>query len=236
MENIRTRRILAHVKARKTCSTKELMDKFGVSSATIHRDIAALEEGGAVERVRGGIVFRAGADTRGSAATYGERMVANRAAKVEIAKKAAALVEEDDILFLDSSTTVYELGALLTRGGFQRLTIVTNALPVMHLFPEMPTNWALVGLGGNYDPQLNSLLGAATLDELSRLNITKAFVSAFGLDAKVATTNHERQSELLSKVLEVSDKAILAIDGTKAGRRGLYRFASRADFAAIVTD
>lgn len=235
MENIRTRRILAYAREKGSCSTRELIERFGVSPATIHRDITALEEAGAVERVRGGVVPLKGAGTRGSASTYSERVVVNRGAKMAIAAKALTMIAEDDIIFLDSSTTVHELALLLTKGGFQHLTVVSNAIPVIRLFPDMPTGWSLVALGGNFDPQLNSVLGAATLGELSKLGFTKSFVSAFGLDARAATTNHERQAELLAKVIEVSDKTILAIDSSKNDRRGLYRIAARGDFAEIVT-
>ena len=52
------------------------MDKFGVSSATIHRDAAQLEKSGLVERVQGGLVYIG----RGEAGlSYQERVVANRA-------------------------------------------------------------------------------------------------------------------------------------------------------------
>ena len=56
MDNIRIRQILAYLKTRKSCTLKELMDAFGVSSATIHRDVAILAKRDAVERVRGGLI------------------------------------------------------------------------------------------------------------------------------------------------------------------------------------
>ena len=214
---------------------KELMRKFGISAATVHRDVVALAENDCVERIKGGIIYRP-RDTRGSSATFQERTVANRAAKSAIAAKALSLVGEDDILFLDSSTTVYEIAVRLTTAKFQHLTVITNSIPVMQLFCKMPAAWSMVGLGGNYDPQLNSMLGAATLEELSRLNVTKAFVSAFGLDAKGATTNHERQAELLRKVIDSSDKCHLAVDTSKIGRRGLYRIARRGEFESVIQE
>ena len=44
----------------------------------------------------------------------------------------------------------------------------------------------MIGFGGKYDPQLNSTLGDSALEQLSHLNITKAFVSGFGLDDSTA--------------------------------------------------
>lgn len=212
------------------------MDKFKVSPATIHRDIVEMSKSKSVMRVSGGVIYVGDSDTRGTAPSFRQRTVANKAAKESIAAKILAMINEDDIIFLDSSTTVLEIAVLLASASFQHLTIITNSIPVMALFERMPDNWALVGLGGNFDPQLNSMIGASTLEELSRLYITKAFVSAFGLDETSATTNHERQAELLRTVLARSDKAILAVDSAKMGRRGLYRIASRSDFATIVSE
>ena len=236
MDNIRIRQILAYLKARKSCTLKELMDAFGVSSATIHRDVAILAKRDAVERVRGGLIYNETPAPSGNAAAYQERVVTHRSEKIMVAQKALHVIEEGDIIFLDSSTTVYELALLLTHGEFDHLTIITNAIPVMHLFRKFPAHWSLIGLGGNYDPQLNSILGISALEQLARYNVTKAFVSGFGLDDKTATTNHEHQAEILRRVLDAADKRYLLIDHTKLGRKGLYRIAARGGFDAIISD
>ena len=236
MDNIRIRQILAYLKTRKTCTLKELMDAFDVSSATIHRDVAILAKRDAVERVRGGLIYNETPAPSGNAAAYQERVVTRRPEKIMVAQKALHVIEEGDIIFLDSSTTVYELALLLTHGEFDHLTIITNAIPVMHLFRKFPAHWSLIGLGGNYDPQLNSILGISALEQLARYNVTKAFVSGFGLDDKTATTNHEHQAEILRKVLDAADKRYLLIDHTKLGRKGLYRIAARGGFDAIISD
>ena len=236
MENLRTKLILVHLKSRKACSLKELMAKFGVSSATIHRDAEELAKRDVVERVRGGLVYKEPSVPNGGDEAYQERVVANRAGKIAAAKKALAVIEEGDILFLDSSTTTFELALMLARSDFDHLTVITNAIPVMHLFRKFPPQWSMIALGGNYDPQLNSILGAAALEQLSRFNITKAFISAFGLDDKTATTNHERQAEMLRKVLDAADRRYLIIDRSKFRRKGLYRIAARGGFDAILSD
>ena len=236
MDNIRIRQILAYLKARKSCTLKELMDAFGVSSATIHRDVAILAKRDAVERVRGGLIYNETPAPSGNAAAYQERVVTHRSEKIMVAQKALHVIEEGDIIFLAASTTGYERALLLTHGEFDHLTIITNAIPVMHLFRKFPAHWSLIGLGGNYDPQLNSILGISALEQLARYNVTKAFVSGFGLDDKTATTNHEHQAEILRKVLDAADKRYLLIDHTKLGRKGLYRIAARGGFDAIISD
>lgn len=236
MDNIRLRRVLAYLKQKKSCTVEELMHKFGISSATAHRDIALLAKRDAVERVRGGIVYNEAPDSRTSSADYQERVVARRTEKISAARKALKLIAEGDIIFLDSSTTTYELALLLMREEFDHLTVITNSIPIMHLFRKFPAHWALIGLGGNYDLQLNSILGMSALEQLSHFNLTKAFVSCFGIDEKNVTTNHERQAEILRKALDAADRRYLIIDHAKVGRKGLYRIAARGGFDGIIMD
>jgi DeoR/GlpR family transcriptional regulator of sugar metabolism len=237
MDKLRTHQILGYLKTKKRCTLEQLMSRFGVSSATIHRDVAELARRDAVVRVRGGVVWNeVGATPADNSGAYLDRVVTHRRWKQKIAKKALAMVEEGDILFLDSSTTVYEFAGLLREAGLQHLTIVTNSVSIMQNFRKFPTQYVLIGLGGNYDSQLNSILGAAALEQLARFNVTKAFVSAFGMDANNVTTNHERQAELIRKVLDNAGKRYLLLDHSKLGRTGLYRLAARGAFDAILTD
>lgn len=235
MRNIRTYDILEYLKKKKRCTLQDLMTKFGVSSATIHRDVAELVSRNAVERIRGGIVFADAPTAKPGGVNYQDRVIANSAAKEKIAEKAIKLVSEGDILFLDSSTTVYAFAQRLRLAPFDHLTIITNSVSIMQNFRKFPQHWVLIGLGGNYDPQLNSILGASAIQQLAEFNITKAFISGFGLNDKVLTTNHERQSELIKKVLDAAEKRYLLVDKSKYGRTGLYRLSARGAFDAIVT-
>ena len=57
MDNIRTRQILDYVKARKSCTLKELMQKFRISSATIRPIAGLLGPAEAVTGDDGGVVI-----------------------------------------------------------------------------------------------------------------------------------------------------------------------------------
>lgn len=235
MKKLRTYDILEYLKKHKRCTLDELMRRFNVSSATIHRDVAELVSRNAVERVRGGIVFADAPTAKPGGDAYQDRVIANQADKERIATKAIKLVTEGDILFLDSSTTVYAFSLQLRSTAFDHLTIITNSVSIMQDFRKFPQHWVLIGLGGNYDPQLNSILGASALAQLSEFTITKAFVSAFGINDKVVTTNHERQAEIVRKVLDSACKRFLLVDKSKFNRTGLYKISARGTFDAIVT-
>lgn len=240
MKKMRTYDIIDYVKSKKRASLTELMAKFKVSSATIHRDVAELVASGHLERIRGGVAFFPRAHVEGTPTSDGfsylDRATVNLAAKKKIAAKAISLVTEGDILFLDSSTTTAAFADELSSHLFTNLTIITNSVAIMEKFRKMPRNYVLIALGGNYDPLLNSFLGSSALRELERLTITKAFVSAFGVNDKLVTTNHEHQAGLITRVLELAAKRFLLADRSKFGRTGLYRLATRAAFDAIISD
>lgn len=236
MDKLRTKQIYEYLKQHQTCSFAELMARFKVSSATVHRYADELSKRDAVTRVRGGLTFNKAEAPRENSAAYLDRVVTNRKEKIAAARKALMVIEEGDIVFLDSSTTVYELALLLREANLSHLTIVTNSVAIIQNFRKFPSHYVLIGLGGSYDPSLNSMLGSETIEQLSHMNITKAFVSAFGIDEKTATTNHERQAELLRQVLDATDKRYLIADKTKYGRRGLYRIASKGSFDTIFSE
>ena len=218
MRKLRTLDIVDYVKAKKRCTLAHLMQKFKVSSATIHRDVAELVAAGHLERVRGGVAFF----PRG---TFHDRASVNREAKERIAARALEYVTEGDILFLDSSSTTAALASAIAARAFTNITLVTNSVAIMENFHKMPRNYVLIALGGNYDPQLNSFLGSSALRELERLTVSKAFVSCFGVDDKTVTTNHEHQAELVTRVpargpLEVRAHRALPPRRSRPLRRG----------------
>ena len=238
MKNLRTFAIVDYLKQKKYCSVRELIRHFGVSAATMYRDIAELTALDAVQKVHGGIALRervSGLKYPGSS-PFQERINRNREKKELIAHRALGRVVENDILFLDSSTTVYYLAQLLEKTSFSNLTIVTNSVTVIQNFHKYPSHYVRIGLGGSYDVQLNSFLGQSTLRELEYLEISKAFISAFGVGDDKVTTNHEYHASLLMKVLDLAGHKYLLADRSKFNRSGLFRIAPCRAFDEILSD
>ena len=239
MKSLRTFAIVDYLKQKKYCSIQELTSHFKVSGATMYRDIAELTARDVVQRVHGGIALQerpAATRNTASGSPFQERISRNREKKLSIAAEALRRVEENDILFLDSSTTVYCLAQLLERTAFSNLTIVTNSAMIIQDFHKYPSHYVRIGLGGSYDLQLNSFLGQATLRELEYLKISKAFISAFGIGDDKVTTNHEHHASLLMKVLDLADRKYLLADRSKFNRCGLFRIAPCRAFDEILSD
>lgn len=240
MKNLRTFAIVDYLKTKKYCSVGELMEQFHVSPATIHRDIASLVRKNLIQKVHGGVAYidqtEAADKMTVLSSTFQERINWNQNRKRKISEAAVQEIVEGDIIFLDSSTTVFFLAERLLESSFSNLTIVTNSAMIIQNFHKFPPHYVLISLGGTFDLQLNAFLGQAAIRELERLSISKAFISAFGIDGELVTTNHEYHSFLLLKVLEVAKKRYLLADRSKFDRSGLFKLGTRSDFDRIITD
>ena len=236
MKKLRTYEIVDYLKEKKYCSIQELINHFRVSPATVYRDISELVARDVVQKVHGGIAFRERQNVEKSGSPFQERINWNRSRKEMVAEQALSRISENDILFLDSSTTVCYLAKLLENSNFSNLTIVTNSVTVIQDFHKFPSHYVRIGLGGSFDMQLNSFLGRATLRELEYLEISKAFISAFGVGDDKVTTNHEYHASLLMKVLEFAKQKYLLVDRSKFDRSGIFKIASSRAFDEILSD
>ncbi len=241
MKSLRTFEIVEYVEKRKFCSIAELMEKFRVSPATIHRDISALVSAGQLRKVHGGVASL----TSSQAAVppkdilpshYRERMNLDMPAKKAIAEQAFREIRDGDIVFLDSSTTAYFLAKRLQSAAFANLTIITNSVLIIQEFTNFPPHFFLVALGGNYDVQLNAFLGQAALREAERLKLDKSFISGIGLTENGVFSRHENHTFLLQRILELSRKNFLLIGSSKFGRAGLFSIAPLSSFDKIISD
>ena len=175
MRKLRSYDILEYLKKRKRCTLAELMEKFGVSSATIHRDVAELESRNAVERVRGGIVFADAPAAKPGSGDYQDRVITNSAAKERIARKALKLVAEGDILFLDSSTTVYSFAQLLRQQSYSMLRVGAYSSVAVHWLPSILEEYKLMSPEYNTSISMNDI--RQTYDAVKNDQLDVAFVS-----------------------------------------------------------
>ena len=102
----------------------DLARQFETSQVTIRKDLEILHAHGLLHRTHGGALpFRDGALADPSLV---EKEKLHRREKVRIAESAAAMVQEGQVVILDSGTTTTAIARALR--GFHNLTIVTNAV------------------------------------------------------------------------------------------------------------
>src|SRR5271154_4323042 len=136
----RQQRVIELLKRHPRFSVPELEKMFGVSPATVRRDLGFLEEAGKILRTHGGALS---ADHGNVEISFDRKGRHELKAKRGIAEVAVNLVKDGDVVFVDAGTTAFKVGIrLLAR---ENLTVFTNSIPLLN---ESPTSTCrLVALG-----------------------------------------------------------------------------------------
>ena len=116
--------IVKIVNERGSISNQELVKMLGASESTIRRDITTLANDNRVIRVHGGamsVVSGGGMEDSEVSA----RRIQNSDEKIKIAKYAASLINEGDLVYIDAGTTTEYMIEYITA---KDATFVTNAL------------------------------------------------------------------------------------------------------------
>ncbi|MBQ8653704.1 MAG: DeoR/GlpR transcriptional regulator [Clostridia bacterium] len=213
-----------------SASMEELCQTFNVSINTVRRDVVELIRRGTVEKVYGGVTAR---KSDQQLTPYEERRISREAVKAAIGRKAAELVQDGDIIFIDSGTTTLQMIDCLAQK--RDLTVITNNMEaVIRALPY--ENMTVIVLPGQLSRKTNSLTGDDTVSSLRRYNIRAAFMAATGLSAHGATNSSPREYEIKRAAIANSEKVYLLVNQEKIGLTGLMTFAPVSVFDAVVTD
>ena len=100
--------IVKTVNEKNTVTVAQLVEILGVSEATVRRDLNALDKKGLLIKVFGGATAIQ-EPTRVKEFNVPERAKINIEEKDIIAKYAASLIHDEDLVFIDSGTTTLKL-------------------------------------------------------------------------------------------------------------------------------
>jgi DeoR family transcriptional regulator, aga operon transcriptional repressor len=222
--------ILEDLSANGSVSVTQLGERFGVSLATIRRDLQLLEEQRLVARVHGGAV------ARGILYELPLRYKAARAQeeKRRIALAAAELVSEGSTVGLTGGTTSTEVArAIAEKRG---LTVVTNALNVASEL-AVRSNLKLVVPGGVARAESYELVGPIAEASLAALNLDLVFVGVDGIAVDAGcTTHHEVEAYTNLALIRRARRAIVVADGSKLGRVAFARICTLDEIDELITD
>lgn len=215
---------------RRKLSVDDLQRALRASPATIRRDLADLQRGGALLRVHGGVLHP---EYLAGEPTWTMRARAAPSAKLAIAVRAAALVRGGQTVFLDAGTTSYEIGRRLL--GRSDVVLFTISLPLLEAAREARAR--VIGIGGEYRRATRALVGELALAWLRNLRFDLGFIGAAGLSAEEGVSTTElREAAIKEEVLGRSRTRVLAADGSKWERPVAIRYAPWSAFDIWVTD
>jgi DeoR/GlpR family transcriptional regulator of sugar metabolism len=227
----RQNKIVELLKANKSMSVKKLTELVYASPATIRRDLDYLEKRGLIKRTFGGAIIQ---ESTHEESPLLIREQTNVRSKRYMGEKCAELISSNQSLFLDGSSTVYNLLPFLN--DFRFLSIITNGLNLALLLSQT-TNFHVILIGGTIQSKSNSTLGPLAKEALNELRCDIAICSCTGLDLKkgVMETSLE-QSEVKRTMMANSEVKILLVDKSKFGKSYLAKTCEVSDYNIIVTD
>lgn len=164
---------------KKSVTISELVDKFQVSDQTIRRDLGVLEKKGILNVTHGGAYINYDVD-------YSVRQLIGLPKKEHIRDIALQYVENDDIIYIDGSSTAITFARGLKD---KKITVVTNSIIISHELLQYK-NINLIHIGGLVDKATSTCIGKSCIDVLSYLEFDKLFFSTASISIKNGLTNN----------------------------------------------
>lgn len=209
---------------------EDLCRRFGVSEATVRRDLLRLQSLGLIRRVRGG-AMPSGQEVAIPAPAHreAERLEEKR----RIAAAAAALVADNSVIILDAGTTTKQMVPHLA--ARRNLTVITRDLVIalqLSAYPHIQT----ICVGGTVQGS-HAVAGALALRFLDQLYADQIFLGALGVTVQegIWTANGE-EAVIKLEAMRRSRQRVLLADSSKIGRSGGIRVAPAQEVHVLITD
>lgn len=232
MESIRETELLAYLVKHKTATNSQLCEIFHCSPSTLRRCLIRLEEHGVVRRLRGGVMIVENTNTEYS---HVYRASLNVSQKKVIGELARDFISPGMCIFLDSSSTVYQMIPFLT--AIPNLIIITNGLQHALLLGSSGNSSVKIYMTSG-EVKINSSTVIASLSDLitDSFNFNIAFFSARGIDPDGVYEANFSSAEMKKNVMKKADKNILLVDHSKFDTTHFFKIANFTDYDAIITD
>lgn len=215
----------------------DLATRFEVTTETIRRDLAALEDAGALRRVHGGAVAPGRTSTVES--SISERSVRHAAAKRRIATRALAGIATTGSLYLDAGTTTATLAAGLVERSAQSgewPEVVTHSMAIAHQLAGAP-GARLTAIGGRVRALTAAAVGAETIAAIGRLRPDVAVIGTNGVSAGFGLSTPDPDEAAVKRaIVSAARRVIVVADGDKHDTELLVSFARLDELDVLVTD
>lgn len=231
MKYNRQKEMLSFIKDNKSVKNEELLEKFKVSIQTLRRDIKRFEDQGLISKVYGGVIYNDKSESVSSVDPLKQRSESFASEKEHVGKLAASLVEDDDVIFIDSGTTAYRM--LHYMKDLKNVTVISHCLEVLQLIREM-NNLTGICIGGVIMHDTGTFIADTSFYPY---NYNKAFISTVGISISRNLTNTNlHEGAMKAHVLKQSSTNYIVADHSKFDVVAYNHFADFYDIQGIITD
>ena len=210
-------------------TVKYLIETLHYSTATINRDLNAMEKQNIVKRSYGGAEL---AEQKIVPLFF--RYSKMRPTKNKIGKKAAEFVNDGDTIFVDCSTTAQYMGNYLANK--KNLTVITNNLTLASYLSECGIT--VICLGGKIMEPPSMIYSAETIEFARRFSADKLFFSPTAITetGKIGASRYEEHILLIRTMMESAKEIYMLCDHKKMDNRCTRFLCDLSEVNTAITD
>jgi len=202
--------ILEELQEHHVVSLEKLISLLETSESTVRRDLDELEAENKLRRIHGGAELPHSLQQEES---IQEKSVKNLQEKKLLAQKAASLIKEQDVIFIDAGTTT---AFLIKELSNKDITVVTNSIhhAVQLVEKQIPT----VMVGGSVKMTTDASIGGVALNQINQLHFDRAFIGMNGVDENYYTTPDMEEGAIKRAIIDNAKQTYVLVDASKVGQ------------------
>ncbi len=221
--------IVRRLSDKEVTKVSDLAEFYYVTESTIRRDLLALEEQGLIKRTHGGVLL----NSKNLDLNYSYRSNCYSKQKEAIARFAASLIKDDDVIAMNTSTTVDRIAKYITASN---VTVITNSYEVIKTLEDRK-DIVLICIGGVYYNNHRSFEGTFTDEAFSKYNYRLSFIGVNGLDDKYGiSTKTEIEASTKQTIINNSVYSVVAAESAKFGKTFKNKVFPLDRISCIITD
>ncbi len=235
LPEVRRRAILSHLAQVDADTIIDLGKRFHKSTMTIRRDLKLLQEAGHVTMSHGGAVYN-GDVLQERDSHHLERATARAQEKRAIGQYVAVnFVDDDDVLFLDSGTTVRAVIPFLTEK--RNLKIVSNSVRTIDALNRYLPECEILCTGGLLSATAESFIGPVAERFFEGFFARKAIISGVGFTIQAGLgDSHVLDTAVKQSMTRSAEATVVVLDSSKIGYMAMAQVLATPDIRTLVTD
>lgn len=216
--DLRREAILASLDIDKIFYLEDILKKFDmISESTLRRDLKVLEDKKQIELLRGGVIRKIAQNDslikEEIDLDINIKQKLNIKNKELIAKYAASLIEDKDVIYIDSGTSCSYMMKFLEN---KSIVIVTSNVNIIEQYRSVPNNIEIISVGGKLNKKLGSFSGPITENNLKNFNFNKAFLGTTSINSTSGMTTPDLAEANKKRIVKGnSDKSYILVDSSK---------------------
>jgi DeoR/GlpR family transcriptional regulator of sugar metabolism len=208
----------------------DLSSRYSVSEDTIRRDLRELARSGKIQRVHGGALPRRAE----AAAPFVSRQQIDVESKTGIARAAAEMIRDGQVVQIDGGTTNLRIASYLPRERWA--TIVTNSPPLALALADHPKVRVLM-LGGNLHKEERITTGLETIRGVESVRADLCLLGMCSLHPEVGITVGDQEEAYVKKaMIAASTEVVGLISLGKMGTFLPYVVGAASRLTHLITD